>query len=189
MDTGVQITEGPPYVYLYYDCLNGPIRLTYSRLISSTFKMQVDKFLLIDLALRLLLIDLHFFIATIQIGIIVQVCYTPLARCVTYTYSMMTIFCLKSVCLGLGALAESSPQTSDCMYKMSFFWTLAVVCNCTLADLSMESLRCKASSSPSMSCMEVLVVVASHWRGTIHTPMTLTRLQHVVQGMGPVRIF
>ena len=45
--------------------------------------MQVDKFLLIDLALRLLLIDLHFFIATIQIGVIVQVCYTPQAQCVT----------------------------------------------------------------------------------------------------------
>ena len=40
--------------------------------------MQVDN-LLIDLAPGLLLIDLHFFIATIQIGIIV-VCYTPLAR-------------------------------------------------------------------------------------------------------------
>ena len=40
--------------------------------------MQVDKFLLIDLALRLLLIDLHF--ATIQIGVIVKVCYTPKAR-------------------------------------------------------------------------------------------------------------
>ena len=39
--------------------------------------MQVDKFLL---ALRLLLINLPFFIATIQIGVIVQVCYTPLAR-------------------------------------------------------------------------------------------------------------
>ena len=33
---------------------------------------------IIDLALRLLFIDLHFFIATIQI--IVQVCYTPQAR-------------------------------------------------------------------------------------------------------------
>ena len=42
--------------------------------------MQVEKFLLIDLALRLLLVDLHFFIATIQIGVIVKVCYTPLAR-------------------------------------------------------------------------------------------------------------
>ena len=39
--------------------------------------MQVDKFLLIDLALRLLFIDLHFFI---QRGVIVQVCYTPQAR-------------------------------------------------------------------------------------------------------------
>ena len=52
-------------------------------------KMQVDKFfLIIDLALiRLLLINLHFFIATIQIGVIVQVCYTPRAElwCVTYT--------------------------------------------------------------------------------------------------------
>ena len=38
--------------------------------------MQVDEFLLIDLALRLLLIDLHFLIATIQIG----VCNTPQAR-------------------------------------------------------------------------------------------------------------
>ena len=28
----------------------------------------------------LLLIDLQFFIATIQIGVIVQVCYTPLTR-------------------------------------------------------------------------------------------------------------
>ena len=33
--------------------------------------MQVDKYLLIDLALRLLFIDLHFFMATIQIGVIV----------------------------------------------------------------------------------------------------------------------
>ena len=32
----------------------------------------------IDLALRLLFIDLHFLIATIQIGVIVQVCYTRL---------------------------------------------------------------------------------------------------------------
>ena len=30
-----------------------------------------------------------FFIATIQIGVIVQVCYTPLARCVTYTVRMV----------------------------------------------------------------------------------------------------
>ena len=29
---------------------------------------------------------LRFFIATIQIGVIVQVCYTPQARCVTYTW-------------------------------------------------------------------------------------------------------
>ena len=43
--------------------------------------MQVDKFYFnIDLALRLLFIDLHFFIATIQIEVIVQVCYTPQAR-------------------------------------------------------------------------------------------------------------
>ena len=35
--------------------------------------MQVDKFYLSTL----LSIDLHFFIATIQIGVIVQVCYTP----------------------------------------------------------------------------------------------------------------
>ena len=41
--------------------------------------MQVNNFF-IDLALRLLFIDLHFFIATIQIGVIVQVCYTPQAR-------------------------------------------------------------------------------------------------------------
>ena len=35
--------------------------------------MQVDKFYFnIDLALRLLFIDLHFFIATIQIEVIVQ---------------------------------------------------------------------------------------------------------------------
>ena len=34
----------------------------------------------IDLALRLLFIDLHFFIATIQNGVIVQACYTPQAR-------------------------------------------------------------------------------------------------------------
>ena len=39
--------------------------------------MQVNNF---DLALRLLFIDLHFFIATIKIGVIVQVCYTPQAR-------------------------------------------------------------------------------------------------------------
>ena len=38
--------------------------------------MQVDEFLFINLALRLLLIDL----ATIQTGVIVQVCYTPQAR-------------------------------------------------------------------------------------------------------------
>ena len=49
--------------------------------------MQVDNFFFIDLALRLLFIDLHFFIATIQIGVIVQVCYTPRLRCVTYTYT------------------------------------------------------------------------------------------------------
>ena len=42
--------------------------------------MQVNNFFFIDLALRLLFIDLHFFIATIQIGDIVQVCYTPQAR-------------------------------------------------------------------------------------------------------------
>ena len=42
----------------------------------------------IDLALRLLFIDLHFFIATIQIGVIVQVCYTPRLQCVTYTYPL-----------------------------------------------------------------------------------------------------
>ena len=41
--------------------------------------MQVN-FFFIDLGLRLLFIDLHFFIATIQIGVIVQVCYTPQAR-------------------------------------------------------------------------------------------------------------
>ena len=34
--------------------------------------MQVDNFF-IDLTLRLLFIDLHFFIATIQVGVIVQV--------------------------------------------------------------------------------------------------------------------
>ena len=34
--------------------------------------MQVDKVFRIDLALGLLLIDLHFFIATIQIGVIVK---------------------------------------------------------------------------------------------------------------------
>ena len=34
-------------------------------------------FFFIDLALRLLFIDLHFFIATIQIGVIVQVCSSP----------------------------------------------------------------------------------------------------------------
>ena len=40
--------------------------------------MRVNNFF-ICLVLRLLFIDLHFFIATIQIGIIVQVlCYTPL---------------------------------------------------------------------------------------------------------------
>ena len=42
--------------------------------------MQVNKFFFIDLALRLLFLDLHFFIAAIQIGVIVQVCYTPQAR-------------------------------------------------------------------------------------------------------------
>ena len=31
---------------LYYDCLNGPIRLIYSRLINLGEKMQVDKFFL-----------------------------------------------------------------------------------------------------------------------------------------------
>ena len=41
--------------------------------------MQVNNFF-IDLALKLLSIDLHFFVATIQIGVIVQVCYTPQAR-------------------------------------------------------------------------------------------------------------
>ena len=48
--------------------------------------------LIIDLALRLLFIDLHFFIATIQIGVIVHlrlgctVIYSPRAeQCVTYT--------------------------------------------------------------------------------------------------------
>ena len=44
--------------------------------------MQVNKNF-IDLALRLLLLfidRLHFFIATIQIGVVVQVCYTPQAR-------------------------------------------------------------------------------------------------------------
>ena len=40
--------------------------------------MQVIFF--IDLALMLLLIDLHFFIATFQIGVIVQVCNTPQAH-------------------------------------------------------------------------------------------------------------
>ena len=37
-------------------------------------------FFFTDLALRLLFIDLHFFIATIQIGVIVQVCYTLKVR-------------------------------------------------------------------------------------------------------------
>ena len=42
--------------------------------------MQVDKFLLlIDLGLAITY-QPAFFIATIQIGVIVQVCYTPLAR-------------------------------------------------------------------------------------------------------------
>ena len=49
--------------------------------------MQVN----IDLALRLLFIDLHFFIATIQIGVIVQVCYTPPLQCVTYTYIIVLL--------------------------------------------------------------------------------------------------
>ena len=44
--------------------------------------MQVNIFF-IDFALRLLFIDLHFFIATIQIGVIVQVCYTPIHDCLS----------------------------------------------------------------------------------------------------------
>ena len=50
--------------------------------------MQVNNFF-IDLALRLLFIDLHYFIATIQIGVIVQVCYTPRLQCVTYTHRII----------------------------------------------------------------------------------------------------
>ena len=52
--------------------------------------MQVIIFF-INLALRLLFIDLHFFIATIQIGVIVQVCYTPQARLL----SNLFISCLR----------------------------------------------------------------------------------------------
>ena len=52
--------------------------------------MQVNIFF-IDLALRLFYIDLHFFIATIQIGVIVQVCYTPHLQCVTYTYRLTSL--------------------------------------------------------------------------------------------------
>ena len=56
--------------------------------------------LLIDLPLRLFYLLTYlsgyyspasnFFIATIQIGVIVQVCYTPHLWCVTYTYEVMT---------------------------------------------------------------------------------------------------
>ena len=34
---GAEGAEAEGYIYLYYDCLNGPIRLIYSRLINSTF--------------------------------------------------------------------------------------------------------------------------------------------------------
>ena len=40
--------------------------------------MQVNKKILLTLLSGI--IDLHFFIATIQIGVIVQLCYTPQAR-------------------------------------------------------------------------------------------------------------
>ena len=89
---------------LYYDCLNGPIRLIYSRLINSTFAQVKKIIFFVDLDLRLFFIDLHFFMATIQIGVIVQVCYTPQAQllsnlftscqiqCVTYTYMKQAMY-------------------------------------------------------------------------------------------------
>ena len=72
--------------------------------------MQVDKILLIDLALRLLLIDLHFFIQifTIQIGVIVQVCYTPLAR---LPQSFIHLTTSPSVCnLYILSIAQNIPR-------------------------------------------------------------------------------
>ena len=51
--------------------------------------MQVDKFTYQPCSQAI--IDLDFFIATIQIGV---VCYTPLARCVTYTYYQLLLECM-----------------------------------------------------------------------------------------------
>ena len=50
--------------------------------------MQVNNFFLLT---RLLFIDLHFFIATIQIGVIVQVCYTPQARLLSNLFTSCRI--------------------------------------------------------------------------------------------------
>ena len=73
--------------------------------------MQIDKSLLIDCS-QAITYQPAFFIATIQIGVIVQICYTPLARCVTYTcFQLLPHFFLCKTCdvTGLPSLVGGVP--------------------------------------------------------------------------------
>ena len=76
-------------------------------------KCRLIKFF-IDLALRLLFIDLHFFIATIQIGVIVCNLYLYLAHCGMHARTCTVIWKAPSLWpAGIVATCKVRPQLSE----------------------------------------------------------------------------
>ena len=88
--------------------------------------MQVNNFF-IDLALRLLFIDLHFFIATSRRTRPshsvnsnwdhIQVCYTPRLQCVTYTYIILSILKPQKKVLKLFAVSREPVPASKILHQ------------------------------------------------------------------------